>query len=81
MLGCVIYLRNELDDKEIELRFSSRRNDDLLDNLNVWRNQATILSEQRKEDLKKIEALEAEITELKTERYKNISSYYKRNGE
>lgn len=82
MLGCVIYLRNELDDKESELRFSRCRNDELLDNLNVWRrrNQAMILSEQREEDLKVIEALKKEITELKLERYKNIYSYYKRNG-
>ena len=80
MLGCVIYLRNELDDKELKLRFSSCRNDELLDNLNYWRNQATILSEQRKERLKIIEVLEKEIEELKLERYKHISSYYKRNG-
>ena len=80
MLGCVIYLRNELDVAKLKHNIVNNHCRIERESRHNWVEQTRNVSTERDAYKDKAEALEAEITELKLERYKHISSYYQRNG-
>ena len=80
MLGCVIYLRTKIDDRTDELRLLERLKDNEEGCTRSLERSAISAIKERDKYRGLVKELKDEITELKLERYKHISSYYKRNG-